>query len=470
MSIEDSVMNTRALMQRINSVLVRYERKILIFSGLFFTGLGLYLGFSPRGYGASTYLMGIWWTTTGLFLGIRKRYATIMLVIGIVLALGYWYNSPLLLANFGVGIIGAAVNLLLYANNRRKTRRSPPPKPPWMAVTLVAILALGMLSPLGSIHLAAAASAKFEITILDNGEVRCQPGDNRSRYDVLIQDNKSVIQYSVSALNESMQMTVNDNGREYSFQLDFPDPPKAERALAPASEPCASEAYYWWDRVWFINETKRTVKYPHPDRETYDIGLWTTWWMYGTKLLHYQIDQATSISAWNAGPFAIGVLIGALIGTFIKAGEGTIIGGIIGGAVLYILTWLKIQVVLDETNCIWWWTARNWLHWLAVYAADLIALWMLCPVAAIEAVTASIMTMGFLRIGNLNYLDMIAVGKPGDPETPCLPVVMWWEDLYFFKPGTTICYYYAASDSETIVTHTGPADIWLDREHTHPVR
>jgi hypothetical protein len=451
MSIEDSVMKTTTR-QRIGLVLVRYQRKILIFGGLFFTGLGLYLGFSPRGYGASTYLMGIWWTTCGLFLGIRKRHATVMLVIGIVLGLGYWYNSPLLLANFGVGIFVSAVSLLLYANNQRKTRRLSPPKPPWMAIALVAILALGMLSPLGSIHLAAAASAKFEITILDDGQVRCQPGDNRSRYDILIRDNKSVMQYSVSVLNESMQMTVNENGRECSFKLDLPDLPKAERALALASEPRASAPYFWWDRVWFINQTLRTVKYPHPDRETYDIPLWSTWSMYGTKLLHYQIDQATSLSAWNAGPFVIGGLIGALIGTFIKAGEGTVLGFLIGGAVFYILTWMKIQIVLDESDCIWWWVAKNWLHWLYVYAEDLIALWMLFPAAAIEAVTASFLMMGFLRIGSLTYADYVAVGKPGDPETPCIPVIMWEEAYYETKPGGRVCYY-DASIGEYIVEY-----------------
>lgn len=135
MSIEDSVMKTRT--QRISLLLVKYQRKFLFFGGLFFVALGLSLGISVRGYGASMYTMGIWWASTGLFLGLRRRYIAVMMGVGVILGLGYWYGSPVLLDCAGVGVFCGSFRALLESRKAGKIRRLSPPKPPFMAALML---------------------------------------------------------------------------------------------------------------------------------------------------------------------------------------------------------------------------------------------------------------------------------------------------------------------------------------------
>ena len=117
------------------------------------------MGISFRSMGDTLCITGVWWATGGVCLGFRKkRYIMAVMAVGIALFPGYWYDLDSL-ADFGVGIIAGCLFALVFALNVKKPRPSPS-KPPWMAITLVAILAVGMLSPIGTIHSTVAALAE----------------------------------------------------------------------------------------------------------------------------------------------------------------------------------------------------------------------------------------------------------------------------------------------------------------------
>jgi hypothetical protein len=327
-----------------------------------------------------------------------------------------------------------------------------------------------MMSPLGLKIGTSGPAAKLRITFADGKMiVETRPEDQDSFYDVLIQDERSAVAYKVTVDGNDARIVVDD--KEYSFTLAKPNLPENESTLATTS----TEPTFYWDRIFFVNRTPTTVKYPHPDRVSYYISQWASWSMYGRKLLHYQFDQATSLSVSIGGATAIGGLIGAVIGYLVAPPEGAIYGALIGAVVLTILTWFRVAVWLDESDCLWWWAAKNWLRWLYDFSVPLIALWIFYPPGAIASVLASFCGLGYLRVGDMTFGDCIAMGNPGDPETPCPAVVMWWYDYYITKPGTLQCLYNASKEyeglpGEYLESHVGPADAWPDREHAHPVR
>jgi hypothetical protein len=97
---------------------------------------------------------------------------------------------------------------------------------------------------------------------------------------------------------------------------------------------------------------RNRIKYHHPDYGSYNAYNYEDFYISGTKLTHYHIDNTLSGAAATLAPAALGAAVGAKIGGAFGAAAGTVLGGLIGTG--------SGSVLLDEQRCIWYWVAQTW--------------------------------------------------------------------------------------------------------------
>lgn len=129
------------------------------------------------------------------------------------------------------------------------------------------------------------------------------------------------------------------------------DNSSAQQGIASANAvTTASTTKYRWDNVVFIKGSG--IKYHHPDYSTYDAYNYESFYITGTKLTHYHLDDTWSGVTATLAAAAIGAALGAKIGGEAGAAAGAVLGGLLGGA--------SGSVLLDEQGCIWYWIAKTW--------------------------------------------------------------------------------------------------------------
>lgn len=119
----------------------------------------------------------------------------------------------------------------------------------------------------------------------------------------------------------------------------------------------SGETYYWWDGIRMVKGG--SVKYPHADRSYYGIQTWRDWVYDGNKLVHCQMNQHDSRSMASLSPVGLGVAIGGLIGLRLGGGYGGVLGSVIGALIGQILTGPACNILMDESNCIWFWYGKQ---------------------------------------------------------------------------------------------------------------
>lgn len=107
---------------------------------------------------------------------------------------------------------------------------------------------------------------------------------------------------------------------------------------------------YTWDGVHFVKGSG--IKYPHPDYDSYTGEIFDTWYISGTKLKHYHIEDSYSDAIADCAPAVAGAAIGLIVGGGIGAVVGAGLGALLGGP--------TSSILLDEEGCIWGWSAHNW--------------------------------------------------------------------------------------------------------------
>ena len=174
--------------------------------------------------------------------------------------------------------------------------------------------------------------------------------------------------------------------------------------------PVVEGAIYRWDGVWFVHN--RYIKYPHPDRDYYEISPYSGWSMKGGRLYHRQIDYATSTGLTLTAP-----VLGALFGVILGAQIGhPAIGGVIGTVLGVVLTWVADVYFLDELGCIWWWISVSFVDWLSANALDLFLLYLRDPSLAQAQIMFAFLGCGYLRAGSVTFYDAIYRGNPVPPH------------------------------------------------------
>lgn len=174
--------------------------------------------------------------------------------------------------------------------------------------------------------------------------------------------------------------------------------------------PVVKAPTYRWDGVWFVHDIY--VKYPHPDRDYYEISPYSEWSIKGGKLYHKQIDYATSKALTLTAP-VIGAVFGAIIGAQIGH---PVIGGVVGTVLGVVLTWVADVYFLDECGCIWWWISVSFVDWLSANAADLLLLYLRDPSLAQAQIMYAFLGCGYLRAGSVTFYDAIHRREPIPPH------------------------------------------------------
>jgi hypothetical protein len=92
--------------------------------------------------------------------------------------------------------------------------------------------------------------------------------------------------------------------------------------------PLVKATVYYWDGIRFVSEEDAKggwVKYPHPDRDYYDISPYVLKGINGINLHHLQIDQtksATIIASACLLCAFLGAYIGGKVGALVTAAFG----------------------------------------------------------------------------------------------------------------------------------------------------
>ncbi|MCK4434038.1 hypothetical protein KAU92_01010 [Candidatus Bathyarchaeota archaeon] len=149
--------------------------------------------------------------------------------------------------------------------------------------------------------------------------------------------------------------------------------------------------HYWWDNVYFFEDD---TPYPHPDIEYYDISRYSDWNIEGTRLYHCQVDCVTSDLVVK---LSIGLLtiVGAVVGAKLGGGTvGVVVGGAVGLALGLIITVVANELLLDERDCIWWWTSVEFMDWLIVNQVDLYILCITNPTQAQTVIMHAFFSVG----------------------------------------------------------------------------
>jgi len=171
---------------------------------------------------------------------------------------------------------------------------------------------------------------------------------------------------------------------------------------------------YVWDNVHFMEgrDDQHDIKYPHPDRDYYDISCFNDWSIAGTDLYHNQLEYAKS-SVVVAGAIGFFTLVGAWVAA--KAGGGTlaiVVGGAVGLALGLLMTFVANKLLLDEGGCIWWWMSKSFVDWIVANKDMLYAFINNNPIGAGILITQVFNSCGYCRVGAIALFDAIGVGSP----------------------------------------------------------
>lgn len=189
---------------------------------------------------------------------------------------------------------------------------------------------------------------------------------------------------------------------------------KPSAAIASIDRPPVIQASYtheWWDGLYYVNGPSWQVKYPHPDRDYYQIPIFNPWTGFGTKVIHNQLDQAASRPLAGLGWLIIFTVVGVYIGAMIGGACGTAIGAVCGVVFGIVFTITAQRLLLDEQDCLWWFTSRAFANWLLANAW--LIWWLsLIPGGANAFVTYGLSLYGYIRIGGSTFLDAVGAGNP----------------------------------------------------------
>ena len=186
----------------------------------------------------------------------------------------------------------------------------------------------------------------------------------------------------------------------------------ASLLLTPAQ---ATLTRYIWDNVHFMEgrDDEHDIKYPHPDRDYYDISRYTSWSIRGTKLYHEQMDHTSSQTAGGSVVLvcgAIGTAIALIIGPPYGAAIGIVAGVALG--VIAVITNLEMQ---DEEGCIWWWISGVAVDWLKENDEMLGQMAITNPIGMYYLILDNLLFRGYLRLGSVTLWDAIDAGNPSPP-------------------------------------------------------
>ena len=169
---------------------------------------------------------------------------------------------------------------------------------------------------------------------------------------------------------------------------------------------------YIWDNVHFMEgrDDQHDIKYPHPDRDYYDISRFIGWSIKGTRLYHEQMDYDWS---QTNGACVLGVCtaIGATIGLMIGHPEI----GIVAGAALGVVAVIANLDMEDEEGCIWWWISVASVDWLEENQEMLEDMSISNPIGMYYLILDNFWARGYLRLGSTTLYDAIDAGHPSPP-------------------------------------------------------
>jgi hypothetical protein len=167
--------------------------------------------------------------------------------------------------------------------------------------------------------------------------------------------------------------------------------------------------YKWWDGIKQVVGPSYLIKYPHADRDTYQIAPWTTWSIKGNNVYHNQLCQLDSESICTLGWAGIfGFIAGAaaeLVGGPIPAGAAGLLGAVLGA----LFGFITQAVLEDEENCLWYWWGAEFADW---FAANALTMVLLGPIG-VSLTAAALAQTGYLRIGDHTFTDPHYYGAPG---------------------------------------------------------
>jgi len=189
--------------------------------------------------------------------------------------------------------------------------------------------------------------------------------------------------------------------------------------MVAAFTPLANATSYTWDGVNFVEgiEGQSPIKYPHPDRDYYAISPYVAWSMEGSKLVHNQVDRATSIIL-IASATAVCSVFGAYVGTQLGGGTtGAVVGAVVGAALGLIITYTS-DLFLDEHDCLWWWASSELIEQLTIWAPIIELYSIINPIYARNIVLNLLGEYGYIRVGAVTFLDVINMGIPAPPSPP----------------------------------------------------
>jgi hypothetical protein len=173
--------------------------------------------------------------------------------------------------------------------------------------------------------------------------------------------------------------------------------------------PVVKAVVYYWDGVRFVDGIY--IKYPHPDRDYYEISPYSDLSKRGDELYHTQFSRDSSLAM--VGLLAVvGAAMGAAIGVMVGGPYGALIGAVTGAVLGLVLTWYANVVFLDEYDCIWWWTSTLFVNWLFENSGWLGILCIASPILAQIDIMNAFLDNGYLRVGSVTFADNIGIGNP----------------------------------------------------------
>ena len=170
---------------------------------------------------------------------------------------------------------------------------------------------------------------------------------------------------------------------------------------------------YWWDGIYFY-EGSGTWDYPHPDINYYGISSSQNWCSTGSNLYHQRLSAANS-ATFLALPIEVAATVFTTfmfyyVGISIDHPADMIVSELIGNG--------AYTVVLDEDNCLWWWTSKAFMYDLFSYSWHINYLVHLGYNDSIrDFVNDMLNSNGYYRVAGTTVRDPQHIGNPCPPPT-----------------------------------------------------
>jgi hypothetical protein len=170
--------------------------------------------------------------------------------------------------------------------------------------------------------------------------------------------------------------------------------------------PMVHASVCYWDTVRFVygHEGDNWIKYPHPDRNYYNISPYTMQGINGEKLHHLQIDTATAVTVVAAAD-VLCACIGAKI--------GGVVGALVGAALGVVITYVAEVCFFDEVHCIWVWLAKTFVDWLHAYEWILFIKSLSDPFGTMSLILTNLLEGGYVQVGTIRFLDDLDISSGG---------------------------------------------------------